>query len=574
MTTVTPLSSSVAPGVTFSNFVHMKLPESTNCLACSEDGMYLSLGHAHGLSVWCVSSLTCVAERLEDRLEITSIQMSRITEKTYLLATIDDMGVARVFAYHCDSIHLLSTVNSMENVNKRSICLTFELSQGGYYGVAAISCNSAVWLEVYRFPSEAWLKELEMAVSHIQESNCNEDVDLKWTPLSVVTKIKPPEIPEGTEMEGPDEVQTTDFLMHYLALDILTKNCKLETHSFKSDEEKTHESQRCCTVHFLLPCGQFPGDLKIRSQPESPVAFCVWWSDSHNLLQYQLHKARNFKPDVEPVPYLFWPNTKKILCSAVTRCTQYIALGLDSALVCIWDRQSGAPFSVVLISAADCVISRMQFVDDWPVSGDDTQSFNTEEVHLLVACKSGAIHTINTGRGRQSRITLLTDSPKDTGDLPTVIVSVPTLRSLVLRVQRNGKIFLHDVLNKQTLCTLIPPKTHSIATPCSPVYALNSKRRILFIRGDQDTSYRPSSQEYSQSQLFIFHFGESDSLQKYVVSPSDSPQRQKTLSYITLEETCDRYLQQRALSADARSRAFTQTWKELQEAVMAQQGHS
>ncbi|XP_071344749.1 WD repeat-containing protein 93 isoform X7 [Trachinotus anak] len=456
--------------------VATELPESTNCLSFSEDGRYLSLGHSQGLSVWCASSLTCVADWLEDRLEITSIQMNRMAEMAYLLGTIDDMGTA---------------------------------------------------------------------------------------------------------LEGPDEVQMTDFLTNYLAVDIVTKSCRLDKHSVNTDEEKTKEtnkSPRCCTQHFLLPCGQFPGDSKAKSQPaEFPVAVCVWWSGSHNLFQYFLQKAPKSKPDVEPMPDLLWPNAKEILCSAVSRCTRYIALGLENALVCVWDRQSGSPLSVVLISATDSALCRMQFVDYRPVSTDDSQTFTTAEVHLLVACKSGALHTITTGRGTQSCTMLLTErllEPKDSGDLPTITESVPFLQGLFLQVQRNGKMFLQDVINKQTVCCLILPKTHPIATPCNPVYALNSKQQTLLIRGDQDPSYRASSKEDSQSQLFIFHFGESDILKQYIVSAPYSPQQQKTLSFVTLEETCNLYLQQRALCADERNKAITQTWTQLQEtATMAQQGH-
>lgn len=45
--------------------------------------------------------------------------------------------------------------------------------------------------------------------------------------------------------------------------------------------------------------------------------------------------------DVEPTPDVLWPNAKEILCSAVSRCSRHVALGLDGALVCVWDRQSG-----------------------------------------------------------------------------------------------------------------------------------------------------------------------------------------------------------------------------------------
>ncbi|XP_029317475.1 WD repeat-containing protein 93 isoform X1 [Cottoperca gobio] len=424
-----------------------RLPESTSCLACSEDGRYLSLGHSQGLSVWCASSLICAAEWLQEGLEITSIQMTRMAEKVYLLCTVDDMGVARVFAYQCEGIHLLSVINTMENINKRRICLTFEVSEGGDYGAASISCNRAVWLEVYHFPSEAWLKELEMAQSQTQKEkrrgaveskkglNSSVDVDVKWSPVKVVIKIKPPKKPAGTALDGPLEaLQMSDFVAHCLALDVHTSSsCRWQEQCFERDAGKTKETNaRRCTQHFLLPRGQFPGDGKAKYQPAGPVAVCVWWSGSHNLLQYLLQKAPKNKPDMELIPDLLWPNAKEILCSAVSPCTRYIALGLDDALVCVWDRQSGSPLSVVSVSASDSSFFRMQFVDYWPASADDSQNFTAEKVRLLVSCRSGAILTVTTGRGAHSCSVQLTERPKDSGDFPTVTASVPFLQSLML----------------------------------------------------------------------------------------------------------------------------------------------
>ncbi|XP_076613905.1 WD repeat-containing protein 93 isoform X2 [Chaetodon auriga] len=550
-----------------------QLPQSTNCLACSEDGRYLSLGHSQGLAVWCASSLVCVAEWLQDRVEIASIQMTRMAEAAYLLGAVDDMGVARVFAYHCEGIHLLSVINMMENINKRSICSTFEVSDGGDYGAASISCNGSLWLEVYHFPSGAWVKELEMAQK--QDPNSSGDEDVKWSPVAVVIKIKPAKSPAGVPLDGPlDVLQVTDFLTHCLALDVDTSSCQRVEHASNTDAGKTNASQRRCTHHFLLPCGQFPGGRKAKSQSGLPVAVCVWWSGSRNLLQYLLDKGSKNKPDVEPMPDVLWPNAKEILCSAVSRCTRYIALGLDDGLLCVWDRQAGSPLSVVSVSGTDGALFRMQFVDYWPVSADDSQTFTRAEVHLLVLCRSGAIHAVTTGRGTPSCTMQLTERPKHSGDLPTVTASVPFLQSLSLVVQRNGKMFLQDAINKTTVCFLIPPTTHLIASPCNPVYALNTKQQTLFIKGDQDPSCSASSKGGSQSQLFIFRFGESDIVKQHIVSPPDSQQQQESCC-VTLEESCDLYLQQRARSVDERNKAITQTWKQLQEtAVMLQQKHS
>ncbi|XP_060924625.1 WD repeat-containing protein 93 [Limanda limanda] len=554
-----------------------QLPESTSCLTCSEDGRYLGLGHSQGLSVWCTTSLTCAADWLEDRLEMTSIQMTSMAETAYLLGTIDDMGVARVFAYHCDTIHLLSVVNIMDDINKRSVCLTFELSPGGHYGAATISCNGAVWLEVHHFPSETWVKELEMVLSQTQEPNSSVDLGVKWSPLSVA-KIKPPNITAETTLEGPHVVQVTDFLTYFSALDVDTGRHQEKEPSFDTNAEKrkqTNESTRYCTQHFLLPCAQFPGDRTAKPQRGLPVSVCVWWIGSRNLLQYLIKKAPKNEPasfllsDMEPMPGMLWPHAKKILCSAVSRCTRYIALGLDNALVSVWDRQSGSQMSVVSMSAPDCAISRIQFADRWHVSPD--------EVHLLLVCKTGAIHRVTTGRGTKCCTELLTKRPKDSGGLPTASASVPFLQSTFLVVQRNGKVFLQDVINKTPVRCLIPPETHRIATPCSPVYAFNTKLQTLFIRGDQDSSYiaTPKEDKDGQSHLLVFHFGESDILKQFIVSPPDSPQPEETQSFVSLEETCNLYLQQRALSVGERNKAIAQSWKQLQEAAAeTQQSYS
>lgn len=58
------------------------------------------MGHSQGFSVWCASSLDCVSEWLQDAVEITAIQFATLTETTYLLCTIDDMGESDLQVCH------------------------------------------------------------------------------------------------------------------------------------------------------------------------------------------------------------------------------------------------------------------------------------------------------------------------------------------------------------------------------------------------------------------------------------------------------------------------------------------
>ncbi|KAM4743676.1 WD repeat-containing protein 93 [Anableps anableps] len=477
-----------------------QLPQTTNCLACTEDGRFLGLGHTQGLSVWCAFSFISVAEWLRPQVEITFIQMTRMAEMTYLLGTVDDMGVARVFGFHSDVIHLLNIINIMEDVNIRSIFLTFDLHEGGHYGAASVSCNGAVCLEVYQFPVEQWLRELEMVLS--QRKVMNHDL---------------------------------------------------------------------CTQHFLLPCNRLSGDNE--AKPVGlPVAIAVWWSGCCNLLQYLLQKppknktGRTFnffgfkyykflqavdrafcnqrffcflEADVTPMPEMLWPNAKEILCSAVSRCTCYVALGLEDAMVCIWDRRSATPLSIVLLPEETSALSRVQFGDNWSLSAQDCEIVPVEPVGVFVLCKNGAIYTVTAGQRMQS--------------------------CTIQLAERRGTIVLKDVINRATVCYLTLPTSYQTASPYSPVYALNAKQQALFIRGDQNARSSDLSERRNQSQLFVFYFSQSDIIKPHIVSHSDPPRRQTTLCYGTLEEIFNLYLEQRVHSVNERNNALEQTWRKLQE---------
>lgn len=63
-----------------------------NSVVCSDDGVYLFLGHTRGLSVISTSTLTCVRAWQGERVELTSISCASLENCTHLLCTVDDMG--------------------------------------------------------------------------------------------------------------------------------------------------------------------------------------------------------------------------------------------------------------------------------------------------------------------------------------------------------------------------------------------------------------------------------------------------------------------------------------------------
>ncbi|XP_077419477.1 WD repeat-containing protein 93 [Vanacampus margaritifer] len=505
-----------------------QLPENTNCLACSDDGTYLSLGHSGGFSVWSASSLSREAEWLQDKLEITSIQMTRTSQTAYLLGTIDDMGVARVFVYNLEGIYSFSVINMLDDISKRSVCLYFELSKGGEHGAIIMRCNSDIWLEIYYFPVQDWLRELK---------DPKISANMKWSSAVRVNRVNP-------STANTTEVPT--ILSHFLVLDEIS------------------EPPRHCTPHFLLRCGH--SCEKDKAKPGSPLSVCFWWNGSYNLLYLTLSKTAKAKQDPERPPLVLWPNAAEIICSAVSRCTRFIALGLSNDLLCVWDRLSGSPLSISGVST-DSAFLRLHFVDYWPPCADNTQALIAGEIHLVTLCESGAIHVLSTGREIATSTVELSPRPKDGAEQPTFTASVPFLQGLSLVVCRNGKMFLQDVVNRATVCVLSLPSHHQLATPCNPIYSLNVKQRVLFIRADQEPIPGTSSlDDPSQNRLLLLRFDEHDAMKPYVISHLESPWQQKT-SVVTGEDACNLYLQHRALSMDERHKAITQTWKRLRCAI-------
>ncbi|XP_036399825.1 WD repeat-containing protein 93 [Megalops cyprinoides] len=558
----------------------VKLPRRTNCLSCSEDGKYVFMGHSHGLSIICTSSLICISAWEDDSMEITSLQSTCLAEMTYLLATVDDMGVSRLFAYCPDSIYLIKIINETDDISQRKICKKLELSKGGDNGAAVMECNGTSWLEVYRFPKESWLKELEVmgATSQKQVPHCPGAADAKFSPIGVILKIKQPKALSGTSLKSPFEVlqRTENGNMIGLGQNHMITSHQWEDqdavfksvykkylgeNTYKTKEAEERPSQ--CNFHLLLPGGLAPFLGETKSPPGVPVAICLWWSGSHNLLQYALSKTAKDKPDAEPKLEFVWPNAHHILCSATSRCTKYIALGLADGLVTIWDRHLGIPWSVLALSA-DSVFNRILFLDQ--SLGLKNTSMCQDPFHpkmnILVTCKNGTCHLITAGRGRNSHVTKLAESSTDHGTLPTVVLSLRFLLKLVLFMYRNGSVVLRDVTDGTDVCGLALPASHFLGTPWNPVFELDPIHQTLFVRGDRTTCPDETpGRDDAGSSLFVFAFREFSVMERYREALPGSMARRGC----SLEETCNLYLQERAASLEDRNKAMEESWRRLQE---------
>nr|XP_023697769.1 WD repeat-containing protein 93 isoform X2 [Paramormyrops kingsleyae] len=579
---VTERSRRKIPQVEFSDEV--KLPVKANCLACTDDGKYVFVGFSCGISVISAVGHVRTATWEQDRVEIISIHCTCLGEMAYLIATVDDMGVSRVFAYYADYIYLIKLINETKERNKRNNCTKIELSEGGDYAAVLIDCNGDSWIEMYRFPKVSWLKELE-AASCNQVTNMSGTEVAKFSPVVILLKIKAPDMLSGTSLKCPFEVlqKTASVIGSGLNHMISAQQWAEQRAIFKSVHSKYLDTGTCemkakarlGSLFFLLPGGLCTFTDGTRSLQGPPSAVCVWWRGDHNLYQYLLHKRAKEKTEDEAKPSVVWPNAQEIVCSAISRCTRHIALGLMGGLVTVWDRCLGLPWSVLSVSA-DSPFNKLHFLDCLPFSQDPF----FPKIHVLVTCKNADCHVITAGRGMDFQVMQLCgrpsfpasqsavcvimqtavsflDRPADAEGPPTEVLSVHFLQMLVLLMYRNGTIVLLDTSDDTVVATLVLPPSHCLATPWSPVYTLDPVNQNLFVRADRYLCpEEDQDEEGSGSSLYVFSLG---------TTSASEPQREAPRKLRTLEDMCNQYLKERALTLEDRSAAISQSWMQLQQ---------
>ncbi|XP_056114950.1 WD repeat-containing protein 93 [Rhinichthys klamathensis goyatoka] len=548
----------------------MKLPARTNCIVCSEDGLYLFLGHAHGLSVISSSTLTCVRTWKNERVELTSISCASLGNLTHLLCTVDDMGIARLFVHHTENIYLIKIINETEDINQRNICAKFEMSIRGDFGAAVMMSSGSVWLDVYRFPQDVWLKELEAK----QATQSSLATEAKWSPIVLLMKIKPPEIPAGTSLKSPSEVlQKTEegtiigSGQNHLISSQQWENQDaafrkmfmkyLSSSSMRPPQQKA-EGPSNCACHFLLREGFYsmPGEKK--AARDIPISMCLWWSGSHNLLQYHLLKKEK---DSEPRPDVLWPNSQEILCSAVSACTRFIVLGLDGQLVTIWDRRFGCPYANIVIPG-DSPICRMKLLlqSQLPV----TQGPVLTTLQLVLTCRSGECYSVIASKGGDTCTVPLMERPADPSSSVSVAVPVLFLKCLVLLMQRNGQVSIREMEDGTPMFVLNLPHTHVLGSLREPVYVLEPVQQNLYITGNRKTPLvKVTERGEDESSLFSFSFSECSLMDLHRVTRPDVTGKETRATLSGLEEACNLYFQERADSWKERNRNMAFQWEQF-----------
>ncbi|XP_023932289.1 WD repeat-containing protein 93 isoform X1 [Lingula anatina] len=133
------------------------------CLSDSIDGRYIFIGLPNGLAAVDAMTQQTVTTWEDDKIEVTQMQVSLIGVQTYLLCTVDDMGVSRFFAFAQDRIHLLKVASEQGGSGSKTIITKCQAStEGDFVGIVfEDTSNKETWIEVQKLPRDDWLRELE-----------------------------------------------------------------------------------------------------------------------------------------------------------------------------------------------------------------------------------------------------------------------------------------------------------------------------------------------------------------------------------------------------------------------------
>ncbi|XP_053575333.1 WD repeat-containing protein 93 [Bombina bombina] len=586
----------------------IQIKRRVNCLAVSET--FLFAGLSEGLGVYRLPACTWICGWQAADIEIYSLIVCQIKSHMYLIGTVDDMGIARLFCFAEDKFILLKVFNEPVDISKRTVIVHFKISYGGDYVGVLQEGNGECFLEVYRLPKDAWLKELEQSqVGAQQTSSANTPlalparqatpsqvaqrladvhatevsemtglvppmVELKFTPPLLLMKIKPPRPITGSLFKSPMEaVQKSEESSVFGT----GQNHIISSHQWEQQEEifsrifqkylhletsdsDAGESSRHTMFHFLQ-LGILQGDSE-RNHTALPNAICVHWSGSHNLLLYQLIRPAKDKADAEPKPDTVWPCASNITCSAVSSCASFLALGLEDGTLTVWDiKYSGFPLTVVGLPEGKSIKSlyflKCSTYQD-PLSNRIPVS---SKAQILVWFTDTSLYLVTAVGGKETNFVILQEGFEHSDDQISAVVPISSLPNLYLLFSCNGKVELMDVTLKTTVCQFCLPFPYLLASPWQPVFALDSENATLYIKGDEKVAADEIlASENRACYLFTFTFSSLSLMSSITKSQQHTS---LTLESLPWEQKCEVLLQNRLQTFSERRKQIAESWSSL-----------
>ncbi|XP_038517269.1 WD repeat-containing protein 93 isoform X1 [Canis lupus baileyi] len=562
--------------VTYPPHVENKLSKMPNCMAVSQD--YVFIGGAKGFSIYNLYSAKqiCIWEKL--KVDVTSIWTTDLGNEI-LIAPVDEMGIARLFYFYKDSLFLIKAINEADDASKQTTCIKMEICQGGDFAAFLLQGAGDVWLDVYKLPKESWLKEvehpqlainpkkkgrqpqlstLEPVTSETLEMDTNICFrgDIKLSHPVHIMKIKPPKPVTGTTFKSPLEVfaKIEDCYglgsgqNHFIKESQWEQQAAIFHASYKKylDEKGEEEPLSMASFHFLLPSSIIAMPAEVKSPSGVACALGIHWTGSHNFFLYSLNRTLKDKVDPEGV----WPCAAPIAVSQLSYTCSYLLIACEDGVLTLWDLAEGFPLGVVALPEG-CFCQSIHFLKYFLVyKGQNVYPEGPlkSQMQCVVLCTDSSLHLL-TAKGTQvPTISELVERPvKHPEEAICAVAPVQAFPGTVLIFCRNGSVQLMDVAKPQIICAFAPPRTYNLAVPWKPVFVVSLQHPCFLLRGDHPDEIESDDTKDIQNSIFYFNLEAYPLLENisrnHTIPKTDITENMAFTQVLPLEKRCEDFLE-------------------------------
>ncbi|XP_053405334.1 WD repeat-containing protein 93-like isoform X3 [Mercenaria mercenaria] len=178
------------------------------CMNNSPDGQYVFIGLPCGLVAVEALTQQVVSTWESENAEMAYMKSYTLASQVYMITTIDDMGVGRLFAFsqNANKLFLVKVLNasSQESDNKLLISKLEASTDGDYLGMVMENPSSHdLWLEVHKLPRDTWVSDLETMTAAIKKKEEKEKREEAMSELETESVAQSEVAPSKADTDEP-----------------------------------------------------------------------------------------------------------------------------------------------------------------------------------------------------------------------------------------------------------------------------------------------------------------------------------------------------------------------------------
>ncbi|XP_067327579.1 WD repeat-containing protein 93 [Anolis sagrei] len=592
-----------------------------NCLEVS--GRYIFAGLSTGLSVFSSSTCEKLCAWEAANLEICTICVSGLSGSSCLLGAVDELGVAHLFYFVRENLLHIKAINEVEDITKRNVCATLQLSHRADYAGFLLQSSSEGWLEIYRLPKDAWLKELEII----------QPVQLPGLPGSENDKLKEKEVKQPSPPERPGsrsgrrhspKKKSVDIQSQVPEeMDLLQLLSKVESKlvppvlllkirspkplagsTFKNPFDALMKSDDGSVLglgynHMMKESqweqldaifnNTFQQYLETEEEMEPKEE-----KPSHAVFHFHLPGRTlplgaeiKAEPDISVALSVHWSGSHNLCFYLLSRppkekpdsdpkpdivwpCAAPIACSAitpcSSYLVFACEDRSITSWDVsigfplsVTVLPKGYAVRSLQFM---PLSLTSNKKLPIpNKVHILVLCTDGSLYLFTSGT-QECDTQLLGYRPQAPSQMISAVGTIPTLPDAVLIFFWDGTVNLMDISMEENICQFVPPSPYKVASPWQPVFSVDSDGQGMILRGEAQSGNVKGETEV----IFLFNFAFYPLMETFALKAKQSSD---SLAYLPWDQRCDIFLNDNLQRLSTISQQMPECWSQLQDYAAA-----